>query len=92
MNEKCYQLLISGKVQGVFFRKFASIKARSLDIKGFVKNQSDGTVYIEACGELSNLEHFIQWCNQGPVNARVDQVKVNEITAKQISSFTIKYF
>ena len=92
MNEKCCQIIIKGKVQGVFFRKFTKSAANSFGIKGFVKNQTDGSVYIEASGENEKMEQFIQWCHKGPDNARVENVSVNEIPIKEFSSFEIKYF
>jgi acylphosphatase len=45
-----YQITVSGKVQGVWFRKSTQDKARELGLRGFVRNQPDGSVYIEASG------------------------------------------
>lgn len=56
---KHYNITVSGKVQGVFYRASTKEKAEQLGIKGFVRNQSDGTVYIEAEGEVSQLDAFI---------------------------------
>ena len=92
MPEKCTQIIIRGQVQGVFFRKFTKGKARELGISGFVRNEYDGSVYIEACGENSHLEKFILWCHYGPEHARVEKVEVKEIESKSFSSFSITYF
>ncbi|MEP7168648.1 MAG: acylphosphatase, partial [Bacteroidota bacterium] len=59
MTKKCFQIIVKGNVQGVFFRKYTRITANMLGIKGFVKNELDGYVYIEACGESKALEKFI---------------------------------
>ncbi|MEZ5066975.1 MAG: acylphosphatase [Bacteroidia bacterium] len=60
---KSYAITVSGKVQGVFFRKFTKEKAVESGLNGFVRNQNDGSVYIEVTGEETVLEDFIQWCH-----------------------------
>jgi len=52
--------------------------ARSLGVKGFVKNTDDGEVYIEAEAEGGILEKFRNWCNAGPRFSRVDKVEITE--------------
>lgn len=68
---------IFGKVQGVCYRQSAQEKAKSLNLNGWVKNLSDGSVLSEAEGSLENIQSFISWCKQGPRNARVDTVDIN---------------
>ena len=92
MTEKCVQIIIRGMVQGVFFRKFTKEKAREFGISGFVRNEYDGSVYIEAGGENSQLEKFIQWCHHGPEHANVETVVVKEMELKIFSSFSITSF
>ena len=65
---------ISGKVQGVWFRKSAKEKADELCIFGFIENCENGSVYIEAEGTIEMLESFVQWCHEGPPNALVKDV------------------
>lgn len=65
---------IFGKVQGVSFRYYASQKAQELSLCGFVRNEPDGTVYIEAEGEEKNLQKFLDWCRKGPETAKVEKV------------------
>jgi acylphosphatase len=72
------KLLISGRVQGVFFRKFTKQKANELDIFGTVRNLDDGSVEVIAQAEADKLEAFIQWCHKGPITARVDKVDMVE--------------
>ena len=83
-------ITISGRVQGVGFRFSAVHKAGELDIKGFVKNRSDGTVYIEAEGDPGNLNKFVNWCWQGPSSARVENVTKQEIPARDHTRFGVK--
>jgi acylphosphatase len=85
------KMLVSGRVQGVYFRMFTQRKANQLGIKGSVRNLPDGRV--EAIGEAENavLEQFIAWCHKGPVTARVDQVEIIELEHdEELTSFEIK--
>ena len=92
MAEKCFQIIIRGNVQSVFFRKFTKIAAQDFEIKGFVRNEYDGSVYIEAQGENSQLEKFIAWCHRGPEHAQVERVEVIEVELKNFSAFSISFF
>ena len=74
--QKQIVLKIYGKVQGVFFRDSSKKKARELNLSGWVRNESDGTVVIVAEGEEKNLKELIEWCKNGPNHARVDKVEV----------------
>ena len=75
---------IYGRVQGVFFRKYTKEKAIELNLNGFVKNESDGTVYFEAEGEPENIEEFKKWCSKGSPGAKVSHIETEE---KQVSSY-----
>jgi len=81
---------IEGKVQGVFFRASTEEKADELNIKGFVRNENDGSVYIEAEGEENALREFTAWCQHGPSRAIVHNVIVNEGVLKNFSDFEIR--
>ena len=82
-------LKIYGNVQGVFFRQSAKIKADELGIKGFVKNEPDGSVYIEADGDGEAVERFIDWCRLGPDSANVDKIEVQESDIRDFNSFEV---
>jgi acylphosphatase len=69
-------LVVSGLVQGVFFRGSAGDAARALGVHGWVRNLPDGRVEAEAEGERSALEEFVRFCRRGPPAARVDDVQV----------------
>ena len=69
---------IYGKVQGVFFRSYAKNEAEELSVKGFVKNEIDGSVYMESEGERPDLEEFIERLRRPPKSAKVERVDVEE--------------
>lgn len=85
----CYQIKVTGKVQGVWFRDSTLKKATALGVKGFVKNQSDGSVYIEAEATKSVLNEFIKWCNEGPPFAKVESVEVKDLEITHFEKFKI---
>ena len=93
MSEKIknVRMTIHGRVQGVGFRYSTLEKAREHHIKGYVKNQYDGAVFIEAEGEETDVDHFIQWCHQGPRMARVSHVNQSPGTVQHHTSFSIKH-
>ena len=86
---KHISILVTGKVQGVFFRASAKERADELEIKGFVENLSDGKVYIEAEGTEENLEAFKMWCSQGPRRAQVEQLEIKDGDLRQFTQFAI---
>ncbi len=83
---KHIKIIVSGKVQGVFYRAFAKRKAEELSVKGFVRNEANGNVYIEAEAEEDVLYKFIKWCNQGPPQADVDKI---DATPGEVVGFTV---
>ncbi|HRQ64735.1 MAG TPA: acylphosphatase [Xanthomonadaceae bacterium] len=66
--------LVSGRVQGVFFRASAVETARSLGLRGFARNLADGRVEVVAGGEVDALDALEKWLWQGPPLARVKSV------------------
>ncbi len=90
-KKKHVSLTLIGRVQGVGFRYSAVQKAQEHNIKGFVKNQPDGSVYIEAEGEETDLEHFMYWCEKGPSSARVNHVSKQEKPIQNYPSFSVKH-
>jgi acylphosphatase len=90
MDKKGVILHIYGRVQGVGFRYYTEKKATELNINGFVQNRPDGSVYVEAEGEIDALEQFILWCKKGPDWARVSEVEEQFIPLQYFTSFKIK--
>lgn len=87
---KHLNITIHGRVQGVGFRYNAQRMAQQLNVKGFVKNQYDNTVYIEAEAEELNLQQFVDWCRQGPVYAHVSKVDMQEAPLFNFTGFSIR--
>ena len=71
-------LLISGKVQGVFFRQTAARKAQTLDITGWIKNTKDAKVEAVITGNNDDVKKFLTWCQAGPDKAEVENVSVSK--------------
>jgi len=93
MEEKVlYKIHVTGHVQGVGFRWSAASEARKLGIKGYVKNLSDGSVYIEAEGSIKELDIFVEWCKKGPAFGFVDSVTVNTFLPVNYADFRIESF
>jgi acylphosphatase len=86
---KHYNISVAGRVQGVFFRASTKTSADRLNIKGFVRNERDGSVYIEAEGEEDNLEKFIEWCKQGSSGAEVQSFDARVGDVKGYTEFLI---
>ncbi len=68
------QLRVTGRVQGVGFRYFVQSRARSLGLRGWVRNEDDGSVVLLAEGEQELLRSLKQAVSHGPRGARVDAV------------------
>ena len=83
-------IIVSGKVQGVFYRAAAKEKANELGVKGFVRNEPTGNVYIEAEAPQEVLNEFVKWCASGPPRAQVHHVEVVPGEVSIFVSFEIK--
>ena len=84
-------LRIFGEVQGVCFRAAAQHYARQHGITGFVRNESDGSVYIEAEGPETSLQKFKEWCNKGPSTADVQRVESTPGEILSYPDFSIRW-
>lgn len=84
------RFIIEGRVQGVGFRYFVLHQARKLGVKGYVKNQSDGSVLVEAVGDESAVYRLMDLCRQGPPLARVTGFTVNEALFTEFEDFEIR--
>jgi len=82
-------ILIEGRVQGVYFRASTQKEARKLEVTGFVRNEPGGKVYVEAEGEEENVLQLIKWCKIGPPAAKVASVEVKEGKICNFSSFRV---
>ena len=83
-------VLISGRVQGVWFRASTKKKADELGIHGWVRNTSDGKVEAVFEGEEEKVDEMIKWCHIGPPLARVKKVEVEKkIPTNAFKEFSI---
>ncbi|OIO61167.1 MAG: acylphosphatase [Alphaproteobacteria bacterium CG_4_10_14_0_2_um_filter_63_37] len=78
---RAVRFIISGRVQGVWFRDSMRKEAERLGIQGWVRNRPDRSVEAVAQGESERVEALIAWAWQGPPMARVEEVVVEEIAA-----------
>jgi acylphosphatase len=84
---KCYQIRIYGKIHNLGFRFYTMQAAVKRKVYGYVKNSSDGSVFIEAEGEEENLADFIDWCQKGPFFTRIENVTIEEVDLHNHKSF-----
>ena len=83
---------VSGKVQGVWFRKYTLDSAREIGVVGMVKNLVDGTVLVNASGKDENLRKFKELLENGSPNSRVDKIDYSwEDSSIKYSTFEIEY-
>jgi acylphosphatase len=87
---KAKSLSVYGKVQNVGFRYYTVKTAQQFNIRGYVKNMPDGSVYIEAEGNLPDLETFVDWCRRGPQWARVERLEEQEIPVAGHDGFAVR--
>jgi acylphosphatase len=90
---KRIRVIISGRVQGVFYRAYTLEEARRLGLRGWVMNLPDGRVEVLAEGDPEKLKALEAWCWEGPTYARVSEVAVREemVNEEEFTSFDIRY-
>ncbi len=81
------KVVVSGRVQGVFFRASCRDEATSAGVAGWVSNEPDGTVQAVFEGEADAVDQLIAWCRQGPPHADVDDVTVTEEEPEALRGF-----
>lgn len=86
---KHIDIRITGKVQGVSFRATTKAVADQMGVRGFVRNEKDGSVFIEAEGDDVLLEVFLEWCHEGSDRSKIEQVEVTPGTLKNYQNFEI---
>ncbi len=73
------RIIVKGLVQGVGFRYFCAYKAKELSITGYARNMEDGSVLIDAEGEDSLIEEFVNCVKIGPRAAKVNSIKIEDL-------------
>lgn len=74
----CVHAIISGRVQGVYYRAWTVGAARERSLTGWVRNRFDGTVEAVFCGDAALVEDMLAACKEGPPSARVDAIAREE--------------
>lgn len=86
---KHIRIRVTGKVQGVSFRATTKAIADQMGVRGMIKNEKDGSVYMEAEGDDTSLEVFQEWCHEGPDRAKIESVEVTSGELKNYRNFEI---
>ena len=81
------RIIVRGKVQGVFYRNWTTVTARSLRLNGWVRNLSSGEVEILAIGSAEEVEEMIQQCWEGPFGAEVEEVVAEKAPLEPVLGF-----
>ncbi|WP_340540781.1 acylphosphatase [Nocardioides sp. GXZ039] len=81
-------LRIQGRVQGVFYRASTTREADRLGVRGWVRNEPDGSVAAHLEGEPDAVAELISWCGHGPPGARVERVDVEDSAPTGAAGFT----
>jgi acylphosphatase len=90
MSTVRYRLLISGRVQGVFFRDSLRRQADERGVAGWVRNLSDGRVEAILEGPPDRVEALVEWARHGPPQASVEQVSVQAEPPEGITGFAVR--
>lgn len=86
------RILVTGKVQGVFFRQALKVMAKKNGVFGWVKNLKDGRVEAVLEGDREKVSRLVEWAHGGPANARVEDVEIrNEEFVGEFSKFDVLY-
>ncbi|MGH8643352.1 MAG: acylphosphatase [Gammaproteobacteria bacterium] len=85
----CKRFLVSGRVQGVYFRAHTQQRAERLKLTGWVRNLRDGRVEVLACGDDAAVTALQEWLWQGPELARVSAVSSESAVIELHSDFRI---
>ena len=74
---KRVRVVVTGRVQGVFYRATCARLARDAGLSGSVRNRSDGGVEAVFEGEDGAVDRLVAWCREGPAHAHVDTIEVS---------------
>lgn len=87
MGTRAVDVTVTGLVQGVFFRAMCADEADRLRVRGWVRNERDGSVRGHFEGAEEAVEALIAWCHDGSPRARVERVEVREATLQGTTGF-----
>jgi acylphosphatase len=84
----CCKCIVTGRVQGVYFRASTRAQAQQLGITGYASNLPDGSVEVLACGTETAVTALQQWLWQGPPASKVTSVECEAVTVDPPKKFT----
>jgi acylphosphatase len=84
------RVVVTGSVQGVFFRDTARRRAEAAGVAGWISNRSDGAVEAVFEGEPEAVEELVEFCRRGPSRAEVASVEVTEEEPEGLSGFQVR--
>ncbi len=82
-------IIVTGRVQGVFYRDSAKKQANKLGLTGWIKNRTDGNVEAVVSGNNHELDQFVQWCKLGSDQSEVEDVSFETIDDIHFAHFSI---
>lgn len=90
MADICIHAFVSGRVQGVWYRRSTQRKAESCGVTGWAKNLADGRVEVMLCGEEIAVKEVADWLYEGAPNARVEQVLIETLEWQPLTGFSVR--
>ena len=87
---RAVSLVVTGQVQGVFFRDSCRTEVQRLGVAGWVRNERDGSVAVHAEGEPDAVDALVAWCHDGPPRAQVDGVQVDAAEPEGLDGFDVR--
>ncbi|MEC9484166.1 MAG: acylphosphatase [Halomonas sp.] len=87
MGKCCVKALVTGKVQGVWYRRATQEKALGAGLTGYARNQADGCVEVMLCGESDAINQIVRWLWEGPPDAKVTHVELEGVEWRNYDTF-----
>jgi acylphosphatase len=92
MAQKTIRVIVTGRVQGVFFRGYTQEEALKYGVKGWVRNLPNGSVEALISGDAAQVDRLVSWLAIGPPLAQVSRVKVEELEPdEELRGFEVRY-
>ena len=89
MDIEATDIVVTGHVQGVFYRAAMREQADRLEVTGWVRNEPDGTVIAHLEGSHPAIAELLEWCTRGSPAARVDEVRSRDAAVRGAASFEV---
>jgi len=86
----CLRCIVSGHVQGVFYRASTRHQAERLGVSGYVRNCADGTVEVLVCGKKGPVDDLCAWLTKGPEYAQVTNVSCETVDSEPLAGFHVE--